>query len=128
MLRRATQDEDDMNAPDERFERRLVEETSKVRVELAGVEVRLTDRIAQSEGTLRQEISGVDVRLTGDGREAVESFKAGHFDLILMDVQMPVMNGVDATHASRKIEAERGLPAIPILALSANVMRHQIEE
>jgi hypothetical protein len=63
MLRHALEQEDDMNAPDERFERRLVEETSKVRVELAGVEVRLTDRIAQSEGTLRQEISGVEVRM-----------------------------------------------------------------
>ena len=71
---------------------------------------------------------GVEVRLTGDGREAVEAFAAEHFDLILMDVQMPVMNGVDATQAIRAIEAERGLSPIPILALSANVMRHQIDE
>jgi len=63
MLRRASDDEDDMNAPDERFERRLVEETSKLRVELAGVEVRLTDRIAQSEGALRQELSGLELRM-----------------------------------------------------------------
>ena len=71
---------------------------------------------------------GVEVRVTADGREAVEAFKAEHFDLILMDVQMPVMNGVDATQAIRAIEAERGLSPIPILALSANVMRHQIDE
>ena len=48
-----------MDSGDERYERRLVEETSKLRVELAGVEVRLTDRIAQSESTLRQEMSGL---------------------------------------------------------------------
>ncbi len=71
---------------------------------------------------------GVDVRVTKNGREAVEAFKAERFDLILMDVQMPVMNGVDATQAIRAIEAERGLSPIPILALSANVMRHQVEE
>ena len=71
---------------------------------------------------------GVEIRLTGDGLEAVEAFQAERFDLILMDVQMPVMNGVDATLAIRAHEAERGLSPIPILALSANVMRHQIDE
>ncbi|WP_430424319.1 ATP-binding protein [Phenylobacterium sp.] len=71
---------------------------------------------------------GVDVVITADGRAAVEAFNAQSFDLVLMDVQMPVMNGVDATHAIRAIEAERNLPQTPILALSANVMRHQVEE
>ncbi|MDQ3069956.1 MAG: hypothetical protein M3R55_09540 [Acidobacteriota bacterium] len=52
-----------MNDQDERFERRLVEETSKLRVDLAGVEVRLTERIAQSEGTLRQDVGGLEVRI-----------------------------------------------------------------
>lgn len=52
-----------MEGGDERAERRLVEEASKLRVELAGVEVRLTDRIAQSEGTLRQDIHTLDVRM-----------------------------------------------------------------
>ncbi|WP_421936234.1 ATP-binding protein [Phenylobacterium sp.] len=71
---------------------------------------------------------GVDVVITADGRAAVDAFSAQSFDLILMDVQMPVMNGVDATQAIRAIEAERGLPQTPILALSANVMRHQVDE
>jgi signal transduction histidine kinase/ActR/RegA family two-component response regulator len=71
---------------------------------------------------------GVDVVITADGRAAVEAFSAQSFDLVLMDVQMPVMNGIDATQAIRAIEAERNLPQTPILALSANVMRHQVEE
>ncbi len=71
---------------------------------------------------------GVDLMITGDGAEAVAAFAAERFDLVLMDVQMPVMNGVDATRAIRALEAERGLRATPILALSPNVMRHQIEE
>ena len=45
-----------------------------------------------------------------------------------MDIQMPVMNGVDAVRAMRALEAERGQAPTPILALSANVMRHQIDE
>ena len=52
MLRAARKDGGMDSSDDERYERRLVEETSKLRVELAGVEVRLTDRIAQSEGRL----------------------------------------------------------------------------
>jgi signal transduction histidine kinase/CheY-like chemotaxis protein len=71
---------------------------------------------------------GVEVRLTGDGSEAVAAFASERFDLVLMDVQMPVMNGVDATLAIRALEAERGLAPTPILALSANVMRHQIDD
>lgn len=64
-----------MDNGDDRFERRLVEETSKVRVELAGVEgrltekasqleVRLSDRVAQTETMLRQEMGGLEVRLS----------------------------------------------------------------
>jgi len=60
---RAVRKDDGMTDDGEGFERRLVEETSKLRVELAGVEVRLTDRIAQSEGTLRQEIGSLEVRM-----------------------------------------------------------------
>lgn len=52
-----------MASGDERYERRLVEETSALRVELAGVEGRVTDRIAQSEGTLRHEIGSLESRM-----------------------------------------------------------------
>jgi signal transduction histidine kinase/ActR/RegA family two-component response regulator len=70
----------------------------------------------------------VTVRMTSDGAEALAAFRDQDFDLVLMDVQMPVMNGVDAVRAIRALEAERGGPPTPILALSANVMHHQIEE
>jgi signal transduction histidine kinase/CheY-like chemotaxis protein len=71
---------------------------------------------------------GAKLRLTSDGAEALAAFTAERFDVVLMDVQMPMMNGVDAARAMRAMEAERGLAPTPILALSANVMRHQIEE
>ena len=71
---------------------------------------------------------GIDLTLAHNGREAVELFSQGGFDLILMDVQMPIMNGVEATAEIRRIEAERELPPTPILALSANVMSHQVAE
>ena len=62
-----------------------------------------------------------------DGREAVEAWGRGTFDLILMDVQMPVLNGTDATIEIRARERSMGLQRTPIVALTANVMRHQIE-
>ncbi|WP_082532169.1 MULTISPECIES: ATP-binding protein [unclassified Phenylobacterium] len=70
----------------------------------------------------------IDLTIVGDGAQAVEAFFEGDYGLILMDVQMPVMNGVEATAAIRQLEAERELAATPILALSANVMNHQVAE
>ncbi|MGA0607351.1 ATP-binding protein [Phenylobacterium sp. VNQ135] len=70
---------------------------------------------------------GADLTLTSNGREAVEAFAAAAFDIVLMDVQMPEMNGLDATRAIREIEATRGMSRTPILALTANVLAHQVE-
>jgi CheY-like chemotaxis protein len=66
--------------------------------------------------------------LVEDGRIAVETWRNGAFDLILMDIQMPNMGGVEATQVIRSIEAERGFAPIPIIALTANVMSHQVGE
>ena len=74
------------------------------------------------------EPAGVDLHTVANGREAVDAFHADDFDLILMDVQMPVMNGIEATRAIRARETSHSLPPTPILALSANVMSHQILE
>ncbi|MDZ4370316.1 MAG: ATP-binding protein, partial [Phenylobacterium sp.] len=71
---------------------------------------------------------GAHVRLAADGAEALAAFRDERFDLVLMDIQMPTMNGVDATQAIRELERARGLTPTPILALSANVMPHQVEE
>lgn len=70
---------------------------------------------------------GAELVIAADGREAVEAFAAGSFDLVLMDMQMPEMNGLDATRAIRSMEREQGLARTPILALTANVMTHQLE-
>lgn len=71
---------------------------------------------------------GVELTMTGDGQAAVEAFRAGVFDVVLMDAQMPRMNGVEAAREIRRLEAARGQGRIRIVALTANVMSHQVEE
>ena len=58
-----------------------------------------------------------------NGREAVEAAQTQPFDLVLMDVQMPVANGIDATHAIRALPGT--VSRVPILAVTANVLPEQ---
>jgi len=72
---------------------------------------------------------GVEVVIVEDGAAAVAAFKADDFDLVLMDMQMPVMDGLTATREIRALEtATPGRPRIPIVMLSANAMaEHRAE-
>jgi len=62
-----------------------------------------------------------------DGRRAVETFPGRSFDLVLMDLQMPVMDGLEATRRIRAYERARGLRPAPVLALTANALPADIE-
>ncbi|WP_439107327.1 response regulator [Congregibacter sp.] len=57
-----------------------------------------------------------------NGQEAVEALQKERYDLILMDLQMPVMSGIEATQAIREFDQE-----LPIIALSADVLRHDLQ-
>lgn len=61
-----------------------------------------------------------------DGSQALEAFAGGGFDLVLMDMQMPVMDGLTATAAIRALEAERGLARTPVIMLTANAMSEHV--
>lgn len=70
---------------------------------------------------------GVDVHMTANGHEVVAAWTRDDYDLILMDIQMPIMDGLEATRAIREAEAAKGLAPIPIYALTANAFVHQVE-
>ena len=65
------------------------------------------------------EKEGHEVTVASDGQQAVEFFMANPFDIVLMDVQMPVMDGFEATHKIRDFERANGTHA-PIIALTAH--------
>lgn len=63
---------------------------------------------------------GYSVVSASDGFQAIDAFKKSAFDLILMDIHMPLCNGLDATKEIRKIEEEKGTH-VPIIAVTASV-------
>jgi signal transduction histidine kinase/CheY-like chemotaxis protein len=65
----------------------------------------------------------VEIDIAKNGKEAVEMFQIGKYALILMDIQMPIMDGYEATKIIRKIDN-----VIPIIALTANAMVEEIEK
>ncbi len=77
--------------------------------------------------TLRLKQQGHQVQWRQNGQEAVCIYQTEPFDLILMDVMMPVMDGLEATRAIRKLEAPNG-GHIPIIALTASIMREDNEK
>jgi signal transduction histidine kinase len=72
------------------------------------------------------EPTGAKLVMVVNGRQAVDLWRDGDFDMILMDVEMPEMNGLSATAEIRSLEAALGLSRTPIAALTANVMTHHI--
>lgn len=68
----------------------------------------------------------LDPTIVENGAEAVRAWESAHWDLILMDVQMPLMDGPTATMTIRAREAVLGRPRTPILAVTANTMPHQL--
>jgi len=65
---------------------------------------------------------GLDVDVAANGEEAVRMSATKHYRLILMDVQMPVMDGLAAARAVRERERRAGTPRVPIVAVTANAM------
>ncbi|MFZ4757486.1 MAG: ATP-binding protein [Burkholderiaceae bacterium] len=65
---------------------------------------------------------GIVATVVDNGARALEQLEARRWDIVLMDCQMPVMDGFEAVRRWREIEADRGLPRTPVIALTANAM------
>ena len=84
---------------------------------------------AVNQMVLRSMLEGseFEVVIVDDGEQAVNKYNVLKPSLVLMDMSMPVLNGVQATKAIRGIEKERGLDEVPIIAITANVLRHDTQ-
>jgi signal transduction histidine kinase/ActR/RegA family two-component response regulator/HAMP domain-containing protein len=80
------------------------------------------ERINQLATKIHLEHSGYLVTTANDGQQALERFAEGDFDIILMDVQMPNMDGVEATRRIRAAEAGEAKKTVPIVAMTAFAM------
>ncbi|MCK5110225.1 MAG: response regulator [Arcobacteraceae bacterium] len=81
------------------------------------------------DNTINQEIilgllesSGINIDIANNGQEAIDKFKRYTYELILMDLQMPIMDGYEATKIIREMDKD-----IPIIALTANAMKEDVE-
>jgi len=70
---------------------------------------------------------GCNIDTVENGQEALEKLISGNYDVILMDVQMPVMDGITATQKIREYESKMNLPPVRIIAMTANAMREDKE-
>lgn len=92
----------------------------------AGSRILMADDAAANRELVRAILGGWDIVLetVDDGAAAVQAAASGAYDLILMDVHMPVMDGLDATRAIRAMSGQ--VSRTPILALTANVQPEQV--
>ncbi len=93
-------------------------------VELAGLRILVAEDHPTNQRVIELILgpTGVSLTMANDGQEAVELFAPGAFDLILMDMQMPRLDGLAATQEIRRRERAAGAAATPIAMLTANAM------
>jgi len=118
---------------------RLEDAPEEVKVKVSGTVVspkkrKLRILIAEDNRTNRMVIKAIlkptkaELVFAEDGSQAVDLWKSSDFDLVLMDIQMPNMNGVEATKTIRLLELDEQRDKTPIVAVTANAMPHQRKE
>ena len=117
-------------------EKSEIEEESKIADENKNIDFTTKKLLLADDIEVNREIAvmilsqiGFQVETAVNGQDVVEKIsnsKVGDFDAVLMDIQMPVMNGYDATQAIRKLENPQ-LANIPIIAMTANAFSEDIQ-
>lgn len=97
---------------------------------LAGMRILIADDSPTNRLVLEEMLGDTQARLTcvTDGKEALDSWQAGEYDLLLLDISMPVMDGVTAIREIRTIEQAKGMSPIAAVAVTANALVNQVAD
>ncbi|HPA37650.1 MAG TPA: ATP-binding protein [Phenylobacterium sp.] len=117
-------------APDSLLASQALADDATLSAAPAGLRILAAEDNPMNQLVLKTLLAQLDLEVTcvADGRQAVEAWASDAWDAVLMDVQMPVMDGPDATREIRRLERETGRARTPIIALTANAMAHHHEE
>jgi signal transduction histidine kinase/CheY-like chemotaxis protein len=115
-------------------EHQALQEGEKIEIDFSKVKFR-ADALVAEDNQINQKLIkktledlGFDVEIANNGLEALEKRKERDFDIIFMDIQMPIMDGVEATEEILEYEKEYNLPHIPIVALTAHALKGDREK
>ena len=104
---------------------KLVEETLAVQQTKFNAHVLITEDNIINQKLIKRilEEHGITVDIANNGLESFEKRRSGNYDLLFMDIQMPVMDGIEATHEILDYEEDEELAHVPIVALTANALK-----
>lgn len=97
---------------------------------LSGASILLVEDNAFNQAVLIEMLTKFqcEVEVASNGREGVEAFNSARYDLVLMDLQMPEMDGIEAAREIRRVEAEGGTRRVPIVALTAHALKEDRDQ
>ncbi len=105
---------------------------ARTRIDLSGLKVLVAEDNAVNRLVIKGLLGklGIEPELVENGRQVLDAWDAAgrRFDVILMDCEMPEMDGFEATRRIRRLEQERGAGALPIVALTAHAMSEHREQ
>ena len=103
----------------------LVQETLAVQQSKFDAHVLVTEDNIINQKLIKRilEEHGITVDIANNGLESFEKRRSGNYDLLFMDIQMPVMDGIEATHEILDYEEDEEVPHVPIVALTANALK-----
>ncbi len=104
---------------------KLLEEELAIQVTKFDAQVLVTEDNIINQKLIKRilEENGITVDIANNGLESFEKRRNNNYDLLFMDIQMPVMDGIEATHEILDYEEDEGIPHVPIVALTANALK-----
>jgi len=108
----------------------------EINEEVLSTAVRSLNILVAEDNSINQRVArfiierlGHNIDIADNGQIAIDKFKDGNYDIIFMDIQMPTMDGIEATERIREIESSRNIKyGIPIIAMTANTLKGDKEK